>query len=529
MNSPDNDTWPRALDITGNGAARRLRDDDRPAGHRPLVQGRGRPGRQRDRDLSGLPPTTTSTCSGHRADLTTPHHASRTSPSSAPSSPGRASRAPGSAARGFSGSGFSRLGLLRRRASRAPGFSGSGFSADSYSGSGFSGLRVLRLRLQRLRASRAPASPAPGSRGSGFSRLRLLRLRLLGRELLRRPGLQPHRLVQQPRHWPTSMPRPTPGPAPATSTSASTARTAWPASPPVHARRHGRRQPVRRRQRPTGTEAGPDREHPRHRHPHRHVALRRPTPTAMMPSSASWRPPRTASSLTSPADARVHDLQAQADANPGCVYAKNLVAQAAKDVVDAYRAATRSAASSTSSLPAATTSCRSSATRTRHRSARRSTTSRRSRATSASEASLRSNYVLGQDAYGSSQLHPARARATSRSRTSRSAGSSRPRARSPAWSQAYLDQAAWSAPSTVARDRLRLHRRRREAVKANLDAGTGAGRRGSLIDPYGAAPADRLDRRPSSRPRCSGRATTSRSWAATSARTARSRPTSPRS
>ena len=35
---------------------------------------------------------------------------------------------------------------------------------------------------------------------------------------------------------------------------------------------------------------------------------------------------------------RVHDLQVQADANPGCVYAKNLVAQAAKDVVDAYRA-----------------------------------------------------------------------------------------------------------------------------------------------------------------------------------------------
>ncbi len=34
---------------------------------------------------------------------------------------------------------------------------------------------------------------------------------------------------------------------------------------------------------------------------------------------------------------RVRDLQVQADANPGCVYAQNLVAQAAKDVVDAYR------------------------------------------------------------------------------------------------------------------------------------------------------------------------------------------------
>ncbi len=98
---------------------------------------------------------------------------------------------------------------------------------------------------------------------------------------------------------------------------------------------------------------------------------------------------------------RVRDLQVQADANPGCVYAKNLVAQAAKDVVDAYRNGnplggvkyvvlaggdnvvpffrypdTSSIGPEVNYFPPV-------------------------QATSASEASLRSNYVLGQDAYGS--------------------------------------------------------------------------------------------------------------------------------
>ena len=103
-------------------------------------------------------------------------------------------------------------------------------------------------------------------------------------------------------------------------------------------------------------------------------------------------------------DTRVQSLQAQADANPACVYAKNLVASAMKDHVDAYRAGstaaggieyvvlaggddvvpffrypdTASLAPEVNFFPPV-------------------------KADSASEASLRANYVLGQDGYGSSQ------------------------------------------------------------------------------------------------------------------------------
>ena len=48
-------------------------------------------------------------------------------------------------------------------------------------------------------------------------------------------------------------------------------------------------------------------------------------------------------------DPRIHDLNVQADAHTDCPYAKNLVADALKDIVDSYRTTGQPRASSTSS------------------------------------------------------------------------------------------------------------------------------------------------------------------------------------
>ena len=98
-------------------------------------------------------------------------------------------------------------------------------------------------------------------------------------------------------------------------------------------------------------------------------------------------------------DARIHALNVQADAHPSCVYAKNLVADAIRDIVKAYRAMNSSSMQyvvlvggddvipffrypdnsnlgpESAYVPPVSSS-------------------------SASEASLRYNYVLSQDAYG---------------------------------------------------------------------------------------------------------------------------------
>ncbi len=183
---------------------------------------------------------------------------------------------------------------------------------------------------------------------------------------------------------------------------------------------------------------------------------------------------------------RVHLLQAQADANPGCVYAKNLVAQAAKDVVDAYRKGntapggvkyvvlaggdnvvpffrypdTSSIGPEVNFFPPLVS-------------------------TSASEASLRSNYTLGQDAYGSSASIPlgpidfpipglpvGRLVET----PDEIAG----------MAQAYLDQTS-VVPSTSLVTGYDFIADAAGAIKTNLDAGTGQTGL-SLIDPYGASP-----------------------------------------
>ncbi len=102
-------------------------------------------------------------------------------------------------------------------------------------------------------------------------------------------------------------------------------------------------------------------------------------------------------------NARVQGLQAQADGNAGCVYAENLVASAAKDIIDAFRKGNTGTgvkyvvlAGGDSVLPF-------------FRYPDTSSIGPELNfyppvlGTSVSEASLRSNYVLGQDAYGTNK------------------------------------------------------------------------------------------------------------------------------
>ncbi len=218
VNSPDNDTWPRALQISGNGAAVASGTwIDQPGTARwfkvPVA-----PGGSVSLDLSGVPTDydvylfrdirqTYDT-------LTTEQNLTRLSAE-------------------FAGSGFS----------------GSGFSGSGFSGSGFSGFRVQRFRVQRVPGSRVPASapipiavPAsrvPGSAGPGSAGPGSAGPGSAGPGS-RVPGsagpaspAPASRPTASPRPSctasspgpttlasPTSLPRPTRGPAPATSTSA---------------------------------------------------------------------------------------------------------------------------------------------------------------------------------------------------------------------------------------------------------------------------------------------------------------------
>ncbi len=186
------------------------------------------------------------------------------------------------------------------------------------------------------------------------------------------------------------------------------------------------------------------------------------------------------------APGRVRDLQALADANTGCVWAKNLVAQAGKDIVDAYRKGNTSGgikyvvlAGGDNVLPF-------------FRYPDTSSIGPEVNyfppvdGNSASEASLRSNYTLGQDTYGASASIPlgvidfpipdlpvGRLVET----PTEIAG----------MVQAYLDQSVVT-PSTSLVTGYDFIEDAALVIKGNLDAGTGqAG--ASLIDPYGAAPA----------------------------------------
>ena len=113
-----------------------------------------------------------------------------------------------------------------------------------------------------------------------------------------------------------------------------------------------------------------------------------------------------ASSSTSPTDVRVQQLRAQADAaaNRGCPFAQNLVAQEIKSIVDSYRA--------TAANPGATETLRyvtilgGDTVVPFFRYPDQSLLGQESgyfpptKSDSISEASLRRDYVLSQDAYG---------------------------------------------------------------------------------------------------------------------------------
>ena len=106
---------------------------------------------------------------------------------------------------------------------------------------------------------------------------------------------------------------------------------------------------------------------------------------------------------------RVHGLEDQADQNPACVYAENLVASAMKDVVDAYRAGNPNPDNSSGTNFKYIVLVGGDNVIPNFRYADTSSLAPEAnfyppvKATSTSEASLRANYVLGQDGYGSSK------------------------------------------------------------------------------------------------------------------------------
>ena len=484
VNSPDNDTWPRALQISGNGAAVASGTwVDQPGTARwfkvPVA-----PGGSVSLDLSGVP-----------ADydvylfrdirqtydtLTTEQSLTKLSAEFA----GSGFSGSGFSGSGFSGSGFSGSGFSGSGFSGS-GFSGSGFSPDSYSGSGFSGSGFSGSGFRgsgfsRLRASAVPASPAPGSAvpaspAPGFSADSF-------------SAAQLYSLIA----WSNNL-----GLADELAAS-----NTWTSTGDFYIRVNGKNgvasldSPFTLKVTvdgnlcaavsPKGSKPGP-------------IANTRDTiiltdttrfgtadTTAMVSKLGQLASATNGVVVDLAGPGRVRDLQVQADANPGCVYAKNLVAQAAKDVVDAYRKGNTSGgvkyvvlAGGDNVVPFF----------------RYPDTSSIGpevnyfppvQATSASEASLRSNYVLGQDAYGSTisiplgpvdfpipDLPVGRLVET----PGEIAG----------MAQAYLDQTVVS-PGTSLVTGYDFIEDAAQAVKTNLDAGTGlAGR--SLIDPYGASPA----------------------------------------
>ena len=136
-------------------------------------------------------------------------------------------------------------------------------------------------------------------------------------------------------------------------------------------------------------------------------APRSPASPASEPTcSSTWR-----------SDTRVQALKTQAANNPGCPYAQNLVAQEIKAIIDSYRANPLRyvvIVGGDDVIPF-------------FRYPDQSLLGQESgyvppvRSDSASEASLRKDFVLSQDAYGARPWSPC-ARATSRSRASPSAG-----------------------------------------------------------------------------------------------------------
>ena len=485
VNSPDNDTWPRALQISGNGAAVASGTwIDQPGAARwfkvPVA-----PGGSVSLDLSGVP-----------ADydvylfrdirqtydtLTTEQNLTKLSAEFA----GSGFSGSGFSGSGFSGSGFSGSGFSGSGFSGS-GFSGSGFSPDSYSGSGFSGSGFSGSGFSGSGFSGSGFSGS-GFSGSGFSGSGFSGSGFSADSF---SAAQLYSLIA----WSNNL-----GLA-----DEHAASNTWTSTGDFYIRVNGKNgvaslaNPFTLKVTVNGNlcaavanalNADPSLTTKPGLAPNN-------SGTIILTDTSRFGSVDTSGMVTKlgevglvvdlNAPGRVRKLQALADANKGCVWAKNLVAQAAKDVVDAYRSGNTSGgvkyvvlAGGDNVLPF-------------FRYPDMSSIGPEVnyfppvQGTSASEASLRSNYVLGQDAYGSTisiplgpvdfpipDLPVGRLVETPGEITG--------------MAQAYLDQPVVS-PSTSLVTGYDFIEDAARAVKTHLDAGTGlAGR--SLIDPYGASPA----------------------------------------
>ncbi len=484
VNSPDNTTWPNALDITA--------DDTPEVGTTIDQQGVGRwfkvdvaPGGSVTVDLAGLTRDYdvylfTDIAKTYQA-LTTEQDLTKLSAEFA----GSGFSGSGFSGSGFSGSGFSGSGFSGSGFSGS-GFSGSGFSADSYSGSGFSGSGFSGSGFSGSGFSGSGFSGS-GFSGSGFSGSGFSGSGFSAESF---SAAQVYSLIG----WSNN----------AGTASERVAANTWTSTGDFYIRVNGKNG-VYDLQHPftldvsvngsVCTGVNPIGSAP--------ATVANAYDSVILTDTSRFGAAATAAMMAKlgqlgastngvvvdlASSSRVHDLQAQADANPGCVYAKNLVADAAKDVIDAYRKGnagnvryvvlaggdnvlpffrypdTSSIGPEVNYFPPVASD-------------------------SASEGSLRSNYTLGQDEYGSSSSitigvvdFPIPDLAVGRLVESPDeiAG----------MAQAYLDQSV-VRPGTSLVTGYDFIEDAANAIKVNLDAGTGeTGGGQSLIDPYGESPED---------------------------------------
>ncbi len=479
VNSPDNDTWPRALLLSGNGGPA-------PAGTWIDQPGAARwfkvhvvPGGSVTLDLSNVP-----------ADydvylfrdiqqtydaLTTEQDLVKMSAEFA----GSGFSGSGFSGSGFSGSGFSGSGFSGSGFSGS-GFSGSGFSPDSYSGSGFSGSGFSGSGFSGSGFSGSGFSGS-GFSGSGFSGSGFSGSGFSADSF---SAAQVYSLIA----WSNNL-------GLATEHAAS---NTWTSTGDFYIRVNGKNG-VASLDQPFTLEVALDGNlcsgvNPSNLNPIAVDSGLGSLSTLILTDTSRFGGAATSTMVSKlgevghvvdlAADGRVQALQAQADENAGCVYAKNLVASAAKDVVDAYRSAypsvryivlaggddvvpffrypdTSSIGPEVNYFPPVESS-------------------------STSEASLRSNYTLGQDAYGSTMSishgpvdFPIPGLPVGRLVESPSEITG--------MAQAYLDQHT-VIPGTSLVTGYDFIADAAASIKGSLDAGTGqAGQ--ALVDPYGASPA----------------------------------------
>ena len=533
MNSPDNDTWPRALDITAATAPAR-----RPSARRSTSRASARwfkvhvaPGGSVTLDLSGLPADydvylfrDIAQTYDSPDDRAGPHQAERRV---------RGLRVLGLRVQRL---GFSRLRLQRLGVLRAPGFSGSGFS----------GLRVQprlvqRLRLLRLRASPAPASPAPGSAapgspgpGSAAPGSPAPASRAPGFSADSFSAAQVYSLIA----WSNNL-----GTA-----DEHAASNTWTSTGDFYIRVNGKNGVLRPGSSPftlnvtvdgslcaagadpSGTKPAPDRQHQRHRHPHRHVALRPADTTAMVAKLGQLATATNGVVVDLARDARGPRPPGPGRRQPG-LRLRQEPGRARRPRTSSTPTAAATPASGVKYVVLAggdnVAAVLPLPGHLLDRAGGQLLPAGPGRPPPPRPASAATT-CWARTPTASSKFHPARARrlpdpgppgraARGDPGRDRRHGPGLPRpARRSARRTSLVTGYDFIADAATA-DQDEPRRRHRP------------GRPAALIDPYGALAGRPAGPRPHLKPSCSGRATTSRSWAATSAPTARSRPTSRRS